>query len=106
MVVNSTKHKPHSDGKNKIDQYEQKLQELDKQYTSEIDGLKQQIERLMIKPKRDAYDFSTINRHRSIFNPIPFQNIHAFYRWLTLGKGVGLLTSQAPVQENGFQAIF
>jgi hypothetical protein len=134
MVVNPQKPKPYSDGKNQIDQYEQKLQELGKQYTSEIDGLKQQIDRLMSKPKRtrkkkelptndnvvngegdvrqgsvtrDVYDNNTMNKHSSIFNVSPFQHIHAFHKGLSVGKGgVGPLTSQAPIQENGFQARF
>lgn len=135
LVVKPNKPKPYSDGKNQIDQYELKLQELGKQYTSEIDGLKQQIDRLVNKPKkprkkkelptndnvvngegdvrqgsitRDVYDNSTMNKHSSIFNASPFQHIHAFHQGLRMGnpKGVGALTAHAPTQENGFQARF
>ena len=130
-VMNEKKPKPYSDGKNQIDQYEIKLQELGKQYTSEIDGLKQQIDRLINKPKkprkkrekpnsdnvvngegdlrvepiiRGIGDNVSMHEHHSIFNPSPFQHIHAFNKSLRFGnsQGVGAYTGQAPVQESGY----
>ena len=133
MVVNPQKPKPYSDGKNQIDQYELKLQELGKQYTSEIDGLKQQIDRLVNKPKRtrkkkelpnndnvvngegdvrqgtlvrDIYDNTTMNKHSGIYNPSPFQHIHAFHSNLGNQNGIGKLTGQAPTSENAYQVRF
>ena len=130
-VMNEKKPVPYSDGKNQIDQYELKLQELGKQYTSEIDGLKQQIDRLINKPKkprkkrekpnsdnvvngegdlrvepiiRGIGDNVSMHEHHSIFNPSPFQHIHAFNKSLRFGnsQGVGAYTGQAPVQESGY----
>lgn len=133
VIVNPNKPQPFSNGTNQIEQYELKLQELGKQYTSEIEGLKQQVDRLVNKPKkprtkkqlpnndnvvngegdirqgtlvRDIYDNSTMNKHSGIYNASPFQHIHAFHSNLGNNMGVGRYTGQAPVQEGGFQVRF
>lgn len=52
LVISSIIPIPYFDCKNQIKQDETKIEKLGKQYISEIDGLKQQIDRLINKLKK------------------------------------------------------